>query len=87
MASTLPPSVREGFDLVGFDPRGVAKLHARRVVQTPTPTTTLRADPTVEYTQEGVDHIEKENRSRQRCADKMGKDFLATPEPPMCQGS
>ena len=38
----------------------------------------MRADPTVEYTQEGVDHIEKENKEFvQRCVDKMGKEFLA----------
>ena len=38
----------------------------------------LRADPTVEYTQAGVDHIEKENKEFvQRCVDKMGTEFLA----------
>jgi pimeloyl-ACP methyl ester carboxylesterase len=38
----------------------------------------LRADPTVEYTQAGVDHIEKENKEFvQRCVDKMGMEFLA----------
>ena len=33
MLGTLPDDVRERFDLVGFDPRGVADLHARGVVQ------------------------------------------------------
>ena len=38
----------------------------------------LRADPQVDYTPEGVAHIEKETKEFvQRCVDKMGKEFLA----------
>ncbi len=33
LVGTLPDSVRERFDLVGFDPRGVRELHACGVVQ------------------------------------------------------
>jgi pimeloyl-ACP methyl ester carboxylesterase len=78
MAPTLPQSVRERFDLVGFDPRGVANSTPAAWCNSDADNDRLRADPTVEYTQEGVDHIEKENKEFvQRCVDKMGKDFLA----------
>jgi len=78
MANTLPSSVRERFDLVGFDPRGVANSAPAVWCNSDADNDRLRADPTVEYTQEGVDHIEKENKEfAQRCLDKMGKEFLA----------
>jgi pimeloyl-ACP methyl ester carboxylesterase len=78
MAPTLPASVRERFDLVGFDPRGVANSTPAVWCNSDADNDRLRADPTVEYTQEGVDHIEKENKEFvERCADKMGKEFLA----------
>ncbi len=78
MASTLPPSVRERFDLVGFDPRGVANSSPAVWCNSDVDNDRLRADPTVEYTQEGVDHIEKENKEFvQRCVDKVGKEFLS----------
>ncbi len=78
MIPTLPQSVRERFDLVGFDPRGVANSEPATWCNSDADNDRLRADPTVEYTQEGVDHIEKENKEFvQRCEDKMGKDFLA----------
>jgi pimeloyl-ACP methyl ester carboxylesterase len=79
MAPTLPQSVRERFDLVGFDPRGVANSTPAAWCNSDADNDRLRADPTVEYTQEGVDHIEKENKEFvQRCVDKMGKEFLAS---------
>jgi pimeloyl-ACP methyl ester carboxylesterase len=78
MAPTLPPSVRERFDLVGFDPRGVANSAPALWCNSDADNDRLRADPTVEYTPEGVAHIEKENKDFvQRCVDKMGKEFLA----------
>jgi pimeloyl-ACP methyl ester carboxylesterase len=78
MVSTLPQSLRERFDLVGFDPRGVANSSPAAWCNSDADNDRLRADPTVEYTQEGVDHIEKENKEFvQRCLDKMGKEFLA----------
>jgi pimeloyl-ACP methyl ester carboxylesterase len=79
MAPTLPQSVRERFDLVGFDPRGVANSEPATWCNSDADNDELRADPTVEYTKEGVDHIEKENKEFvQRCVDKMGKEFLAS---------
>jgi pimeloyl-ACP methyl ester carboxylesterase len=78
MAATLPHSVRERFDLVGFDPRGVANSMPAVWCNSDADNDRLRADPTVEYTPEGVAHIETENKEFvQRCVDKMGKDFLA----------
>ena len=78
MATTLPQSVRDRFDLVGFDPRGVANSTPAVWCNSDADNDRLRADPTVEYTQEGVDHIEKENKEFvQRCEEKMGKEFLA----------
>jgi pimeloyl-ACP methyl ester carboxylesterase len=78
MAATLPRSVRDRFDLVGFDPRGVANSTPAVWCNSDADNDRLRADPTVEYTQAGVDHIEKENKAFvQRCVDKMGKEFLA----------
>lgn len=78
MVSTLPQSLRDRFDLVGFDPRGVANSSPAAWCNSDEDNDRLRADPTVEYTQEGVDHLEKENKAFvQRCVDKMGKEFLA----------
>jgi len=78
MAPTLPQSLREKFDLVGFDPRGVANSTPAAWCNSDADNDRLRADPTVDYTQEGVDHIEKENKEFvQRCEDKMGKEFLS----------
>ena len=78
MAATLPQSVRERFDLVGFDPRGVANSAPAAWCNSDADNDRLRADPTVEYTPEGVAHFENENKAFvQRCLDKMGKEFLA----------
>jgi pimeloyl-ACP methyl ester carboxylesterase len=78
MVPTLPQSLRQRFDLVGFDPRGVANSEPALWCNSDADNDRLRADPTVEYTQQGVDHIEKENKEFvQRCEDKMGKEFLA----------
>ena len=78
LAPTLPQSVRERFDLVGFDPRGVANSTPAVWCNSDADNDRLRADPTVDYTPEGVAHIEKENKEFvQRCVDKMGKEFLA----------
>ena len=77
LALGLPQSVRERFDLIGFDPRGVGNSTPAVWCNSDADNDRMRADPTVEYTPEGVAHIEKETKEFvQRCADKMGKDFL-----------
>jgi len=79
MASSLPQSVRERFDLVGFDPRGVANSTPAVWCNSDADNDRQRADPTVDYTPAGVAHIENENKAFvQRCLDKMGKEFLAS---------
>jgi pimeloyl-ACP methyl ester carboxylesterase len=79
MASSLPQSVRERFDLVGFDPRGVANSTPAVWCNSDADNDRQRADPTVEYNPQGVAHIESENKAFvQRCLDKMGKEFLAS---------
>jgi pimeloyl-ACP methyl ester carboxylesterase len=78
MTATLPQSVRERFDLVGFDPRGVANSSPAVWCNSDADNDRLRADPQVDYSPAGVAHIEKETKDFvQRCVDKMGKDFLA----------
>ena len=78
LVSSLPKSVRERFDLVGFDPRGVANSTPAVWCNSDADNDRLRADPQVDYSPEGVEHIEKETKDFvQRCVDKMGKEFLA----------
>ena len=78
MASTLPEDVRERFDLVGFDPRGVANSAPALWCNSDEDNDRLRADPVVDYTPEGVAHIENETKEFvARCVEKMGKEFLA----------
>jgi pimeloyl-ACP methyl ester carboxylesterase len=69
--------VRERFDLVGFDPRGVANSTPAVWCNSDADNDRLRADPQVDYSPAGVAHIEKETKDFvQRCVDKMGKEFL-----------
>ncbi|MBB2992493.1 pimeloyl-ACP methyl ester carboxylesterase [Mycolicibacterium iranicum] len=78
MAATLPKELRERFDLVGFDPRGVASSTPAVWCNSDADRDRLRADNVVEYTPEGVAHLEKLTKEFvQRCVDKMGVDFLA----------
>jgi pimeloyl-ACP methyl ester carboxylesterase len=79
MVATLPESVRQRFDLVGFDPRGVANSTPAVWCNSDADNDRLRADPQVDYSPAGVAHIEKETQEFvQRCEDKMGKEFLET---------
>jgi pimeloyl-ACP methyl ester carboxylesterase len=78
MATSLPPQVRERFDLVGFDPRGVANSMPAIWCNSDADNDKLRQDPQVDYSPAGVAHIEKLNKEFvQRCVDKMGMEFLA----------
>ncbi|MGB5113187.1 MAG: alpha/beta hydrolase [Mycobacterium sp.] len=78
LVGTMPQSVRERFDLVGFDPRGVGLSKPALWCNSDEDNDRLRADPTVEYTDEGVEHIETQTKEFiDRCVDKMGEEFLA----------
>ena len=78
MVESLPTPVRERFDFVGFDPRGVGSSTPALWCNSDADNDRLRADPEVDYTPEGVAHIENETKAFiQRCVDKMGPEFLA----------
>ncbi|MGJ6123646.1 alpha/beta hydrolase [Mycolicibacterium sp. Y3] len=77
MVGTLPDSVRQRFDLVGFDPRGVGSSRPALWCNSDDDNDRLRADPQVDYTPEGVAHIESETKAFvARCQEKMGDEFL-----------
>ncbi|MET0455234.1 MAG: alpha/beta hydrolase [Mycobacterium sp.] len=78
MIPVLPESIRQHFDLVGFDPRGVANSSPAVWCNSDADNDRTRADPTVEYTPEGVAHIEAQTKEFvDRCVEKSGKEFLA----------
>ncbi len=78
VVQALPPRVRERFDLIGFDPRGVASSRPAIWCNSDADNDRLRAEPQVDYSPAGVAHTEGETKDFvQRCVDKMGKEFLA----------
>ncbi|MUL45550.1 alpha/beta hydrolase [Mycobacterium sp. CBMA293] len=78
LLNNIPDSVRQRFDLVGFDPRGVGSSKPAVWCNSDADNDRQRADPQVDYSPAGVAHIESETKDFvQRCVDKMGKDFLA----------
>ena len=78
IVETLAPEVRERFDLIGFDPRGVAGSAPALWCNSDADNDRLRADPMVDYSPEGVARIEGLTKEFvQRCIDKMGPDFLS----------
>ncbi len=73
----LPSNVRQSFDFVGFDPRGVGASTPALWCNSDADNDRIRADPQVDYSPKGIEHIEGETKAFvQRCVDKMGKDFL-----------
>jgi pimeloyl-ACP methyl ester carboxylesterase len=78
LVSSIPASVRERFDLVGFDPRGVARSKPAVRCNSDQENDRERTEPDVDYSPAGVAHIESESKDLvARCVDKMGKEFLA----------
>ena len=78
LLETFPEQVRERFDVVGFDPRGVGSSTPTLWCNSDADNDADRADPQVDYSPAGVEHIEtSEKQFVQRCIDKMGKEFLA----------
>ncbi|MEZ0363403.1 alpha/beta hydrolase [Mycobacterium sp. pUA109] len=78
IVKSLPTQVRERFDLVGFDPRGVASSRPAVWCNSDADNDRLRADPQVDYSPAGVEHIENETKAYvQRCIEKTGIKFLA----------
>ncbi|TLH71150.1 alpha/beta hydrolase [Mycolicibacterium cosmeticum] len=77
LVGTMPESVRQHFDLVGFDPRGVGSSKPALWCNSDEDNDRLRADPQVDYSPEGVAHIEAETKDFvARCQQKMGDEFL-----------
>ncbi len=77
MLTLLPDDIRDRFDLVGFDPRGVGLSTPALWCNSDEDNDRLRADNVVAYTPEGVAHIDGQTKEFiQRCVDKMGKGFL-----------
>ena len=78
LVDSLPGPIRQHFDLVGFDPRGVGSSTPALRCNSDADEDAERADPQVDYSPAGVAHIEDTEKAFvQRCVDKMGKDFLA----------
>jgi pimeloyl-ACP methyl ester carboxylesterase len=78
IVQALPPQVREGFDLIGFDPRGVASSRPAIWCNTDAENDRQRTEPNVDYSPAGVAHIEDETKAYVgRCVARMGKNFLA----------
>lgn len=77
VVQTLPKRVRERFDLVGFDPRGVGASRPAVWCNSDADNDRLRTEPNVDYSPAGVAHIEDETKQFVgRCVAKMGKRFL-----------
>ena len=75
---SLPASVRQHFDVVGFDPRGVGGSTPSLVCNSDAENDAERADTEVDFSPPGIAHIEDlEKRFGQRCVDKVGRAFLA----------
>jgi pimeloyl-ACP methyl ester carboxylesterase len=77
IVQTLPAKVRERFDLVGFDPRGVGLSRSAIWCNSDADNDRLRLEPQVDYSPAGVQHSEDETREFvARCVTKMGVNFL-----------
>jgi len=77
IVQTLPPKVRERFDLVGFDPRGVGLSRPSIWCNSDADNDRLRIEPGVDYSPAGVQHSEDETKEFvARCVTKMGINFL-----------
>src|SRR6195952_2180191 len=78
LVGAMPDTIRQRFDLVGFDPRGVGSSTPAVWCNSDEDNDKLRADPEVDYTPEGIAHIESETKDFvARCAEKLGDEFLA----------
>lgn len=77
-AGLADTDVARHFDLVGFDPRGVGHSTPPLRCRTDTEFDAYRRDPMIDYSPDGVAHIERVYRQlAQHCIARMGQGFLA----------
>lgn len=78
MVRDLPPQIREKFDFIGFDPRGVGASTPAVECNSDADVDRLRAQNDVDYSPEGVAKMEQDAKDFvKRCVDKVGVEFLA----------
>ena len=78
LAADIPAPLRERFDVVGFDPRGIGESTPAIECNTDAEDDADRADPDTDYSAAGVAETETEIKQFvQRCVDRTGTDFLA----------
>lgn len=74
----LPSEVVERYDVVGFDPRGVAASRPAVRCDTDEQIDEARAASTVDYSQAGVQQLDEDTEQYvQRCFDSVGDTFLS----------
>jgi len=77
-AALADTDIRRRFDLIGFDPRGVAHSTPELRCRTDAEFDAYRREPMVDYSPAGVASIEQiYHQLAQRCVDRMGTEFLA----------
>jgi pimeloyl-ACP methyl ester carboxylesterase len=73
-----PPELREHFDVVGFDPRGIGRSRPAVACNSDAENDVDRADPAVDNTPEGVAEEDAETEAYvRRCVGKTGEEVLA----------
>lgn len=77
-AALADTEILRSFDLVGIDPRGVGHSTPQLRCRTDAEFDAYRAEPMVDYSPAGVEHIEGVMRQfAGQCLDRMGPEFLA----------
>jgi pimeloyl-ACP methyl ester carboxylesterase len=78
MESTLPASVLDEYDLIGFDPRGVGASKPAIQCFTPAERDADRADDQADNTPAGVARLEQKAKDYDaKCEQRSGRDLLA----------
>ncbi|WP_396893339.1 alpha/beta hydrolase [[Mycobacterium] wendilense] len=78
-AALVGSPINEHFDLIGFDPRGIGHSTPELRCRTDAEFDAWRREPMADFSPAGVARIEAlYQQFAQRCAERMGTDFLAT---------
>ncbi len=74
----VPKEIRDRFDFIGFDPRGVGSSTPAIECNSDKDVDRLRAQNDTDYSPEGVARMEQDSKDFvKRCVDKVGLEFLA----------